>query len=299
MKSWIQALSRTRQAIAGVLTRILPGGRADAATLEELEETLIRADVPARLAAELVGSVERGSRTVSASRRLEDLLVETMGESRPFEWRRASEPSVILIVGVNGAGKTTTAAKLAALAAARGLRPMLAAADTYRAAGSDQLKIWADRIGCACVGGLQGSDSAAVAFDAVKAAVARGCGVVFVDTAGRMHTRQPLMQELQKVHRTLGKSLPGAPHETWIVLDATVGNNAIQQARTFGEAVPLTGAIVTKLDGSAKAGFVPALRRELNVPVLFAGLGEAVEDLVPFEARAFAQALVGSNGEQP
>jgi fused signal recognition particle receptor len=194
---------------------------------------------------------------------------------------------------VNGSGKTTTTAKLAHHAAAAGARPLLAAADTFRAAGSEQLRVWGARVGCDVVGGASGADAAAVAYDALAAAKARGNDVLLVDTAGRMHTKGPLMQELRKVSRSLGKGLPGAPHHTWMVLDATIGQNALHQAREFHAAVPLTGVVVAKLDGSSKAGFVFGVSRELGVPILFAGLGEQAGDLVPFEAAAFVDALLG------
>jgi fused signal recognition particle receptor len=197
------------------------------------------------------------------------------------------------VVGVNGSGKTTTCAKLAHRAAAEGLTPLLCAADTFRAAGSDQLRIWAERLGCEVVAGATGADPAAVAFDALGAAIARKSDLLIVDTAGRMHTKQPLMQELVKVRRSLGKRKAGAPEATWIVLDAALGRNAIAQARTFHEAVPLTGIVVSKLDGSSKGGFVFTLADELGIPVLFAGLGEGAGDLVPFDRRRFVGGLLG------
>ena len=298
MVTWIEALARTRSRITGVLSRVLRGrDKPDDASLEELEASLLTADVPARLAAHLIEEIDKGYRGLQVSRRdmLKRLLAEALKSPDGFSWRRDAVPLVVLVVGVNGSGKTTTCAKLAALAQREGVRPLLGATDTFRAAGSDQLRLWGDRIGCESVTGAPGADAAAVAYDAVAAAQARDCQAVIIDTAGRMHTKKPLMQELQKVRNALAKKLPGAPHETWIVLDATLGQNAITQAAVFHEAVPLTGAIIAKLDGSSKAGFAFAVAKELGIPIRFAGLGEAADDLVPFDADEFAQALVGGD----
>ena len=297
MKNWFKALARTRDVIVGGLTRLVTGtAKPDAASMEQMEEALLSADVPARFAGELLKDARLlAGETLRA--RLTASLRACFDGNRAFQWSDGPKPRVVLLVGVNGSGKTTTAAKLAAMAKARGLNPVLAAADTFRAAGTDQLRIWADRVGCDVVSGKQGSDAAAVAFDAIRAAQSRGADVVFIDTAGRMHTKHPLMEELQKVRRAAAKGLDGAPHEVWIVLDASVGNNALVQARTFHEWVPLTGAIVAKLDGSAKAGFLLGLRKDLGLSVLFAGLGEGMDDLVPFDAAEFVQGLVGGAEE--
>jgi fused signal recognition particle receptor len=206
--------------------------------------------------------------------------------------RPASGPAVILIVGVNGTGKTTTAAKLAWRLQQEGRTVLLAAADTYRAGAIAQLQIWANRLGVPCVAGAPGGDPASVAFDAIDAAVARDLDTIIIDTAGRLHTQDGLMQELQKVTRVIGRRLPGAPHETLLVLDGTVGQNAIQQGKLFSQAVSPTGVIVTKLDGSARGGAVAALRRELGLPIRFIGLGESLEDLEPFDAGRFAENLL-------
>ncbi|MGH7525229.1 MAG: signal recognition particle-docking protein FtsY, partial [Gemmatimonadales bacterium] len=206
--------------------------------------------------------------------------------------RAAVGPTVILLVGVNGTGKTTTAAKLAARLQGEGRKVLLAAADTYRAGAISQLQVWAERLGIPCVAGSPGGDPAAVAFDAVDAAGSRDRDTVIVDTAGRLHTQEGLMDELRKVVRVVGRRLPGAPHETLLVLDGTVGQNALQQGRLFAQAVTPTGIIVTKLDGTARGGAVTALRRELNLPIRFLGVGEAVEDLEPFDARRFAEHLL-------
>jgi fused signal recognition particle receptor len=217
------------------------------------------------------------------------------GTGNPGAVARADNggPTVILLVGVNGTGKTTTAAKLARRLKREGRQVLLAAADTYRAGAVAQLQVWADRIGVPCVAGAAGGDPAAVAFDALDAAKARGADTVIVDTAGRLHTQEGLMDELRKVNRVVARKVPGAPHETLLVLDGTVGQNAIQQGKLFGQAVSPTGIVVTKLDGSAKGGAVVALRRELSLPIRFVVLGETVDDLEPFDAERFAANLVG------
>ena len=296
MASWKDALAKTRAKLSASLTGLFDRGAAiDEETLESLEETLLQADVPARLVEELMQTVDGGGRGRGATRReaMRALLTATLTEGPPISWTRDDGPLTVLVVGVNGSGKTTTAAKLAYRAAADGARPLLAAADTFRAAGSRQLQLWAERVGCDVVGGATGADAAAVAYDALEATLARKADVLLVDTAGRMHTKGPLMQELTKISRTLGKRLAGAPHHTWMVLDATIGQNALHQAREFHAAVPLTGVIIAKLDGSSKAGFLFGVSRELGVPILFAGLGEQQGDLAPFEAGAFVDALLG------
>jgi fused signal recognition particle receptor len=199
--------------------------------------------------------------------------------------------TVVSIVGVNGSGKTTTAAKLAHLVQLRGQTALLAACDTFRAAAVEQLKLWGERLQVPVIAGAHGADPAAVAHDSIAAALARRADYLFVDTAGRMHTRHNLMEELQKVHRVMHKKLPGAPHETLLILDAATGMNALVQARAFHKAVPLTGLVVTKLDGTSKGGMVAAIQRELGLPVKFIGLGEKPDDLQPFDPRQFARAL--------
>ena len=205
--------------------------------------------------------------------------------------RNPDGPTVILVVGVNGSGKTTTVAKLAYHFREQGQSVLLAAGDTYRAAGIEQLQIWGQRVGCAVVAGKQGGDAAAVAYDATTAAVQRGSQVLLIDTAGRQHTRRGLMDELAKTGRSIDKALPGAPHEVWLTVDASTGTNALVQAREFGRLFQITGLILTKLDGSGKGGVVVAIRQELGYPVRFVGLGEALDDLQPFDAEMFARAL--------
>jgi len=198
---------------------------------------------------------------------------------------------VVSIVGVNGTGKTTTAAKLARLVQARGQTALLAACDTFRAAAIEQIQIWGERLKVEVIAGAYGADAAAVAHDALTAAQARRADYLFIDTAGRLHTKHNLMQELQKLHRVMGKQTPGAPHEVLLVLDATTGMNALNQAREFNKAVPLTGLVVTKLDGTSKGGMVVAIQKELGLPIKFIGLGEQADDLQPFDAKQFAHAL--------
>ncbi len=204
----------------------------------------------------------------------------------------ASPPTVILIVGVNGTGKTTSAAKLAKRLQREGRKVLLAAADTYRAGAIAQLQIWAQRLNVPCVAGAPGGDPASVAFDAIGAAASRGLDTIIIDTAGRLHTQEGLMEELRKVTRVVGRKHPGAPHETLLVLDGSVGQNAVQQGKLFTRAVPLTGLIVTKLDGSARGGAVVALRRELGIPIRFLGTGETVDDLQAFDPAKFADHLL-------
>lgn len=296
MASWLSALARTREKITGAMAKVFaPGRRLDEATAEELETVLLQADVPQRIVADILGRLQKSYRSAGTKpvQALRGLLVEEFGTQAPFRWG-GDRPQTLLLVGINGSGKTTTAAKLAHLARKSGHKPLLGAADTFRAAGSSQLQLWAQRLHVEVVGGATGADAAAVAFDAIQAAQSRACDVLIVDTAGRMHTKQPLMLELQKVRRSLGKKLPAAPHETWIVLDASMGQNALNQAKQFHEAAPLTGVVVTKLDGSAKAGFLFAIHSELKLPIRFVGLGEQADDLVPFSAEEFVDALLGN-----
>ena len=277
--------------------------KLNASDLEAIERTLIEADfgVPAtvELTEALEDEVRAGRLKTEADLReaLRTRLAEMVrGPEHPERLARPdSGPSVVLVVGVNGVGKTTTAAKLAAREKRAGRSVLLAAADTWRAGAIAQLQAWAERIGVECVAGAPGGDPAAVAFDAIEAGLSRGVDVVLIDTAGRLHTQEGLMEELRKVHRVVARKIAGAPHETLLVVDGTVGQNAIQQGRLFGEAVTPTGIVVTKLDGSARGGGVVALRRELGLPIRFVGLGEAVDDLQPFDPDAFAGNLIGED----
>lgn len=268
--------------------------------LEKLERVLIEADFGVAATVELTQALEdevrRGKLKTEADLKeaLQTRLAGLLnGAEHPGELARAADgPTVILLVGVNGTGKTTTAAKLARRLQREGRKVLLAAADTYRAGAISQLQIWASRLDLPCVAGAPGGDPAAVAFDAIGAAVSRGLDTVVVDTAGRLHTQEGLMDELRKMVRVISRRLPGAPHETLLVLDGTVGQNAVQQGRLFAEAVTPTGIVVTKLDGSARGGAVTALRRELNLPIRFLGLGESVDALEPFDAGRFAEHLL-------
>ena len=271
--------------------------------LEKLERVLIEADFGVAATVELTQALEdevrKGKLKTEADlrRALEGRLSAMLdGDQEAGTLARNPDgPTVILIVGVNGTGKTTTVAKLARRLQREGRRVVLAAADTYRAGAIAQLQVWAERLGIPCIAGTAGGDPAAVAFDAVDAAVSRGLDTVIVDTAGRLHTQEGLMDELRKVVRVVARRLPGAPHETLLVLDGTVGQNAIQQGRLFGEAVKPTGIIVTKLDGSARGGAVTALRRELGLPIRFLGVGEQLDDLQPFDPERFAQHLLAES----
>ena len=292
----IKRLARTD---VGALVRGL--GAAD---LENLERILLEADfgVPATL--ELVSSLEAQVRAGSL-KSAEDLRGALEGRiagilsapADPSAIARAPEPgpTVILVAGVNGAGKTTTVAKLGARLAFEKRRVLFAAADTYRAGAIAQLETWSEKLGIPCVSGKEGGDPAAVAFDALAAARARSLDTVIVDTAGRLHTQDGLMEELRKVVRVVARQVPGAPHEAFLVLDGTVGQNAVQQGKQFAQAITPTGLIVTKLDGTARGGALVALRRELVVPVRFIGTGEGVGDLAPFDPRAFAARLLAED----
>ncbi len=277
-----------------------------AADLEELERTLLEADFGVPATMELVEAMEEGVRAgrLKTSEDLRNALVSRLadmlsGYTDPASITRSDEGiTVVLVMGVNGTGKTTTCAKLARRLQKEGRKVLLAAADTYRAGAIAQLEVWAQRLGIECVSGAPGGDPAAVAFDAMEAAARRGADTVIIDTAGRLHTQEGLMDELRKVTRVIARKVPGAPHETLLVLDGTVGQNALQQGKLFMQAALPTGVIVTKLDGSARGGAVAAVRRELNVPIRFIGMGEQLDDLEPFDATAFAQRLLATDEEE-
>jgi len=273
----------------------------DEGSLEGLEETLIAADFGVPSTLRLVRVVEtlaergiaRSQNDFQRAVREEIVAILSAGRSdTALRFNYDEGPTVFLIAGVNGVGKTTTIAKLAHRLTRQGRKVLIAAGDTFRAGAVEQLKRWADRVGCDFVGAEAGRDPAAVAFDAMERAIANETDVVIVDTAGRLHTQTDLMKELEKVHRVIGKKLPGAPHETLMVLDSTVGQNALAQIRTFGQTLPLTGIVLTKMDGTAKGGIVVAIKEEFDLPVKFIGVGEALEDLVPFEIEAFAEEVL-------
>jgi fused signal recognition particle receptor len=270
--------------------------RMTEATLEELEIALISADFGTEMTAQIVEAVRKAYETqggdgldVFGVARAE--LTKSLSSADSELKRNPDGLTVVSVVGVNGTGKTTTCAKLAHYTSLQGMKPMLGACDTFRAAAIEQLKLWGNRLNVPVIASAYGADAAAVAHDAVSAALARQSDYLFIDTAGRLHTKSNLMQELQKLHRVIGKQLPGAPHEVLLVLDATTGMNALNQAREFHKAVTLTGLVVTKLDGTSKGGMVAAIGKELNLPVKFVGLGEQADDLQPFDPGSFAAAL--------
>jgi len=279
------SLSKSRRALTEQI-HVAAFDPADDLSWERLEEALLQADVGVPATAEIVRRLEqRGD--IGA---LADEIAELFGEPPTLDVKH--EPAVILVIGVNGTGKTTTIGKLSSVLAQHGRSVVVAAADTFRAAAEEQLEIWAQRAGADFVGSARGGDPAAVAFDAIDAAQARRRDVVVVDTAGRLHTQTNLMEELAKVRRVIERKLEGAPHETLLVVDATTGQNGVQQARLFKEAVGVTGVALTKLDGSAKGGVAIPIAYELGLPVKLVGVGERLEDLRPFDARDYARALV-------
>jgi len=285
---WRQSLAATRESILGQAQRWFRGA-GDAEAWQELEDALIMADVGLPVTTRLLEAARRSkSRDPAAALRAELLAI-----LEPAQGRLVLDDAlnVIMVVGVNGTGKTTTIGKLAHRLRGEGRRVLLAAADTFRAAGIDQLEIWARRARVEMIRHQEGSDPAAVAFDAVQAARARGYQVVIVDTAGRLHTKVNLMEELKKVHRVIGREVSGAPQEVLLCLDGHAGQNALQQARLFQQAVGVTGICITKLDGSARGGVVVAVAGELGIPIKLVGLGEGLEDLVDFSAHSFVEAL--------
>ncbi len=291
------SLTRTRQ---GLLTRLRDVWSTDKdaeARLAELEEILIGADIGVKATQQLLAQLRPQARELDSSDALRGALAvqmrEVLGDGTPPA--APAKPLVILVAGVNGVGKTTTIGKLAYSYRQQGQKVLLVAADTFRAAAIEQLQRWAERVGVDCIHHQSGSDPAAVAHDGIAAAVARGVDVVIIDTAGRLHVKQHLIEELKKVVRVIGRQLPGAPHEMLLIIDATTGQNAINQARVFQEALQITGIILTKLDGTAKGGAVFAVRAELGIPIRYVGLGEKPEDLAPFDPHAFVDALLAAD----
>lgn len=280
---------------------VIARGGVDKGSLEQVEEILLQSDfgvpVTLRLVDEISRQVQRGQVRTSdefktaLSTGIENAL--RAGNADPALRGAESKPLVMLIVGVNGAGKTTFIGKISSALRAQGKTVLVGAADTFRAGAIDQLRVWADRTGADFVGGPERSDPASVAYNAVEAGITRGVDVVIVDTAGRLHTSDSLMDELRKVNRVIAKRLPGAPHETLLVLDGTIGQNAVSQAKTFAASVPLTGLVITKLDGTARGGVVVAVHEAIDVPVKFVGVGEKASDLVAFDAARFSREVVG------
>jgi fused signal recognition particle receptor len=286
--------------IAMMDVAVLARGGVSAGSLEQLEQLLLEADFGVPVTLRLVEEVERKAKRglVKTQDQFQSALADGIaaalrgGKSDATLTLLPTSPTVVLVVGVNGAGKTTFIGKLSAKLRAEKKRVMVAAGDTFRAGAIDQLRVWAERTGAEFVSAQAGSDPGAVAFDAIDSAVARGVDVLIVDTAGRLHTSEGLMDELKKVARVIAKRLPGAPHETLLVLDGTIGQNAVQQAKIFAGAVPVSGLVVTKLDGTARGGVVVAVHEAIDVPVKFLGVGESASDLVPFDATTFARELL-------
>jgi len=294
---WRSGLAKTSKTTFGKLATLFGATEITQETWDELEALLIQADLGIETATAVLDELQRLVRTQGLIRS-DELSEAIRAELRvrldsPPAFNSKNKPSVIMVVGVNGSGKTTTIAKLGQRYRAEGKSLLFGAADTFRAAAVDQLQVWGERLGVEVVSGAPESDPGAVAFNAIQAGIARGMDLVIIDTAGRLHTRFNLMEELKKVNRVIGKALPGAPHEVWLVLDATTGQNALQQAKAFKEAVGVTGVILSKLDSSARGGFAFAIQRELGLPILFAGLGEKPEDLTPFDPDAFVNGILG------
>ena len=296
---WKDGLSKTSKAAFGQMASVLGASEINNETWDDLEALLIQADLGINTTTSILDSLKRFTRTEGLIR-ANELFSALKQELRlrletPPVLNFEGKPIVILVVGVNGSGKTTTIAKLALRFHSAGKKTLLGAADTFRAAAMDQLQVWGDRLKVDVIVGAPESDPSAVAYNAVQAGVARGVDIVMIDTAGRLHTRFNLMEELKKVNRVVGKALEGAPHEVWLVLDATTGQNALQQARVFKDTVNVTGVILSKLDSSARGGMAFAIQRELGLPILFAGLGENTEDLMPFDPDAFVDGILTNN----
>ncbi|MCX6137473.1 MAG: signal recognition particle-docking protein FtsY [Ignavibacteriales bacterium] len=299
-----EGLTKTREALVTKVTRLITArARVDAEFLEQLEEILIGADVGVAMAQKILGVVQEKAKKerYENTEELNALVREAVGSALtgsvnsngddPFALPEGSKPHVMMVVGVNGVGKTTTIGKLAYNYKTAGKNVFIGAADTFRAAANEQLEIWAKRAGVTIIQQSHGSDPAAVAFDTLKSAKARNADVVIIDTAGRLHTKVNLMEELKKIKRVMDKAMPGAPHEVLLVLDASTGQNAIQQARQFDAAIGLTGLVITKLDGTAKGGIVLSISQALKIPVRFIGVGEQIDDLQPFIVDEFVKAL--------
>ncbi len=295
-EKWKSGLAKTSKTAFGQLAQLFGATQITHETWEDLEALLIQADLGIDTTAEILESlrlVVRDQGLIYSEELSEALRAELRSRLDPapvLQWR--DKPSVIMVVGVNGSGKTTTIAKLGQRFRAEGKTLLFGAADTFRAAAVDQLQVWGDRLKVDVIAGAPESDPGAVAFNAVQSGAARHLDLVIIDTAGRLHTRFNLMEELKKVDRVVGKALPGAPHAVWLVLDATTGQNALQQAKAFKEAVGVTGVILAKLDSSARGGMAFAIQHELGLPILFAGLGEKPEDLIPFDPDAFVKGIL-------
>jgi len=296
---WKQALNRSSKAAFGRLATVFGATEITETTWEDLEALLLQADMGIATSAEIIATLQKRvlQEGITSAQELSGILRSELLarlDPPPVQDFSAYKPAVILIVGVNGSGKTTTIAKLSRQFSEQGKKVLLAAADTFRAAAVDQLQVWAERLDVPVITGQPNGDPGAVAYDAIQAGVARKVDLVLVDTAGRLHTRTNLMEELKKVHRVSGKALEGAPHEVWLVLDATTGQNALQQARIFKDAVKVTGVILAKLDSSARGGMAFAIQKELGIPILYAGLGEKSDDLEKFNRESFVDGILSS-----
>lgn len=294
-----QGLGKTRSGLLGSVKRIFSGSDPVSDSMfDALEESLISADIGVATTLQIIEDmrVRAKAEGIVEPQRLYQLLKDEMAlmfgeEATASEWRHEGAPHVMLIAGVNGSGKTTTAGKIAFKLAGEGRKVLLGAADTFRAAALEQLSIWAERAKADIIHHQEGADPGAVAYDTIDAAIARNSDNVIIDTAGRLHTKVNLMEELKKVQRVVGKRLPGAPHEVLLVLDATTGQNGLQQAQQFTDALAVTGIVLTKLDGTAKGGMAVAIHKQLGIPIKLIGVGEGVDDLQPFDARQFVEAL--------
>ena len=293
---WRSGLAKTSKATFGQISALLGTSEVTDETYEDLEALLIKADLGIETSESLLEVIWERERKdgITKTSQLNALLKEQLLQKldSPPELDFSANPTVILVVGVNGSGKTTTIAKLGKRYSEQNKSIIFGAADTYRAAAVDQLQIWGERLNIPVIAGQQNGDPGAVAYDTVQASISRNADLAFIDTAGRLHTRFNLMEELKKVHRVVGKALPGAPHHVWLVMDATTGQNALQQAQAFKEAVDVTGIILAKLDSSARGGMAFAIQKELGLPILFAGLGESPEDLQPFDPQLFIEGIL-------
>ncbi len=296
---WMGGLAKTRKVAFGRLATLFGATEITSQTWDELEAILLQADFGIETTESVIQSLKDNVKElgITSSADLQNALQAELIlrlDSAPVVQFK-NHPAVVLLVGVNGSGKTTSAAKLGKQFTDRGQKVLLAAADTFRAAAVDQLQVWGERLNLPVIAGAPNADPGAVAYDAVQAGIARHMDLVLIDTAGRLHTRFNLMEELKKVHRVVGKALPGAPHAVWLVLDATTGQNALHQARAFKEAVNVSGIILAKLDSSARGGMAFAIQRELGLPILYVGLGEKPEDLTRFDREAFVEGLITKN----
>lgn len=288
----VRGLARTREGLASALRSVFGAQELDQATLDELEATLLAADLGPSLTEEVLAAVRKVAGGDGAREAVRRVLRAALAEAPGGESAVTGKPRVVFVVGVNGGGKTTTVGKLAARERGEGRTPLLVAADTFRAAAVDQLERWSERVGADLIKQREGTDPAAVVFDALQAARARGVDTVLVDTAGRLHTKANLMAELQKLARVAGREVPGAPHDVLLVVDATTGQNGLSQAEEFTRAAALTGVVLTKLDGTAKGGIALGIQRRIGVGIRYVGVGESAEDLLEFDPDAFVEGLL-------